>query len=64
MQRCKLFVNISRIFFFRTTNAFESFQRTYNNLQLDNYHLHVHLIIMFLQETRAEKITKFKSNQN
>lgn len=48
------------MFFFRTTNAVESFHRTYNS-QFYKSHPHIHLVIMVLQETQAETMTKIRS---
>ncbi|KAL4154469.1 hypothetical protein QTP88_000332 [Uroleucon formosanum] len=44
----------------RTTNAVESFHRTYNS-QFYKSHPHIHLVIMVLQETQAETMTKIRS---
>ncbi|KAF0689847.1 Uncharacterized protein FWK35_00036858, partial [Aphis craccivora] len=44
----------------RTTNAAESFHRTYNS-QFYKAHPHIHLVIIVLQETQAETITKMQS---
>ncbi|KAE9522845.1 hypothetical protein AGLY_016757 [Aphis glycines] len=44
----------------RTINAVESFHRAYNS-QFYKSHPHIHLVIMVLQETQAETMTKIQS---
>ncbi|XP_025409900.1 uncharacterized protein LOC112683204 [Sipha flava] len=44
----------------RTTNAVERFHKIYNS-QFYKSHPHIHLVIMVLQETQAETMTKIRS---
>ena len=48
------------MYIFRTTNAVERIQRTYNS-RFYKSHPHIHLVIMVLQETQAETMTKIRS---